>query len=76
MASVGTSAPFSLAEAERIAAADLLANHPRLFLAVFHHRTTRGEVMDFVERPFLVPIYKDKSDQIVVQKCSQIGMTD
>lgn len=54
----------------------MLAEWPRLWLAVFHHRTTRGGVCDFVSRSWLIDIYRDKSHAIVIKKASQIGISD
>ena len=55
---------------------DIMDEWPRLGMAQYHHRNTKGQVMSFEGRPWLVPIYMDNSDQIVIQKASQIGLSE
>jgi hypothetical protein len=49
---------------------------PRLWLAYCHHQTTRGKPLEWETRPWLIPIYKDDCDRIVIQKSSQIGISE
>lgn len=37
--------------------------------------TERGEPMSFVDRPYLIDIYKDFSEHVIVKKGAQIGLT-
>ena len=50
--------------------------HPRLFLALAHHRTTRNTPLDFVDRPWLHDIFLDNSPEIIIQKASQISISE
>ncbi len=49
---------------------------PRLYFAKAYHRTTRNEVLTFRDKPWLKAIYKDDAKTIVIQKCSQVGITE
>lgn len=71
-----TSKPLTASEADELAYHDIMANFPKFGLAAFHHRTTKGKVMEFNRRAWQVAIYKDTANRIVVQKPSQIGLTD
>ncbi|MFA7286907.1 MAG: phage terminase large subunit family protein [Patescibacteria group bacterium] len=51
-------------------------NYPRLFMAMMHHRTTKGDRMTFRDKPWLTAIYKDNSHDMVIIKCSQVHMTE
>jgi hypothetical protein len=50
--------------------------HPRLFMGMVHHRTTKGDRMKFRDKPWLTAIYKDQSHEMVIVKCSQVHMTE
>lgn len=51
--------------------------YPRLWLALYHHRESRrGDGLEFHNRPWIIPIYKDDARQIVVMKPSQIGVSE
>ena len=50
--------------------------YPRLFMAMMHHRTTKGKRMTFRDKPWLAAIYKDNSHYMVTIKCSQVHMTE
>ena len=52
------------------------AKWPKLFMAITHHRTTGGDAMIFVDKPWLEEIYKDDNDRMVIIKCSQVHMTE
>jgi len=39
-------------------------------------RTTRGGKLEFHNRPWMIPLYDDYADRIVIQKCSQVGISD
>lgn len=52
------------------------AKWPRLFMALTHHRTTKGEQMTFADKPWLSKIYKDNNSRMVIIKCSQVHMTE
>lgn len=54
----------------------VLVAEPRVAFALYHHRATDGSPLDFAERPWLVKLYRDHSDQIVVKKASQVGVTE
>lgn len=53
-----------------------MATAPAFGMAIFHSRTTRGAMLEFHNRPWLVDIYKDQADRKVISKCSQVGMSD
>ncbi len=67
---------FSLVQAREAALAIIEKRWPRLFLATIHHRSTRNTPLDFNNRLWLIPIYKDDHDKIVIQKSFQVGATD
>lgn len=50
--------------------------HPRLFMGMNHHHTTKGERMTFSDKAWLVDIYKDNNPNMVIMKCSQVHMTE
>jgi len=50
--------------------------YPRLFMAMKHHRTTKGEPLTFADKPWLTAIYKDNAYRMVIIKCSQVHMTE
>lgn len=49
---------------------------PRLFFAIAHHKTTKGEPLTFKDKPWLKAIYQDNANEMVVVKCSQVHMTE
>lgn len=49
---------------------------PRLFMALTHHRTTKGERLTFADKQWLETIYKDNNPRMVIIKCSQVHMTE
>ena len=49
---------------------------PVLHAALAYHRTTRGAAMTFADKPWLTPIYKDNAREMVLMKCSQVGITE
>jgi len=56
---------------------DVMADkHPRLFMGLVHHPTTKGKRMTFRDKPWLAAIYKDNSYNMVIIKCSQVHMTE
>lgn len=52
------------------------AKWPRLFMALTHHRTTKGERLTFADKKWLEVIYKDNNSRMVIIKCSQVHMTE
>jgi hypothetical protein len=52
------------------------AKWPRLFMALTHHRTTKGERLTFADKKWLETIYKDNNPRMVIIKCSQVHMTE
>lgn len=52
------------------------AKWPRLFMALTHHRTTKGERLTFADKKWLETIYKDNNSRMVIIKCSQVHMTE
>lgn len=59
------------------AALDKVADeYPRLFMGMAHHRTTSGDKMTFGDKPWLRAIYQDNSHNMVIIKCSQVGLTE
>jgi len=52
-------------------------NH-KLYLAICHHRSTRGKPLEFGKMKFLVPIYKalDNKRELCVQKSVQCGVSE
>lgn len=63
-------------EADDVAYQTIFAVTPRLWLALYKHRTTRDDVADFIRRRWLIDLYSDHSAQIVVKKASQVHITD
>lgn len=63
-------------QAEQFARADIWTDWPRLALAMFCHKNTRGEPMSFDRRPWQIGILKDNADDLTVMKCVQVGVTD
>lgn len=55
---------------------EIRARWPRLYFAMFHHRTTGGLPLSFRDRPWLTQIYKDNSELLTLMKCIQIGATE
>ena len=51
-------------------------NHPRLWLAKYFHQSTRKTPLYLHDREWLIPIYLDKSPQMIIQKASQISVTE
>lgn len=49
---------------------------PRLYTAIVHHRTTRGEHLTFKDKTWLRAIYKDNSPHIVLMKASQAYISE
>ena len=45
-------------------------------MALYHHQSTRKTSMEFHNRLWLIPIYQDHSPTIIVQKASQISITE
>jgi len=50
--------------------------NPRWFFGTKFHRTTKGEPLDFVSSPFLLPIYQDQCQELVIMKAMQVFMTE
>lgn len=48
----------------------------RLEFALVHHRNTRGGRMEFQERPYLIAIYRDRSQTRVFKKAVQCGISE
>ncbi len=48
----------------------------RLEFALLRHTTTRGEPMTFARRPYLLPIYLDRSRERVFRKSVQCGISE
>jgi hypothetical protein len=59
-------------------AADLREKNHKLYLAVCHHRSTRGRSMTFDNAHFLVPIYTalNTARELCVQKSVQCGVSE
>lgn len=54
-----------------------LYNHyPELFVAINHHKTHNNKRISFENRLYLKNLYLDKSDNIVVKKSTQCGITE
>lgn len=54
----------------------LASGQKNLAIAIYHHRNTKNEPLDFTDRHWLMDIYRDKSEWIVIPKASQIGVTE
>ncbi|MDD1749226.1 MAG: phage terminase large subunit family protein [Methanothrix sp.] len=63
-------------EALSLGLLQIKAKWPVLYTALRHHRTTRGEPLTFSDKPWLEAIYQDESREIVIRKCSQVGITE
>jgi len=53
-----------------------LERFPRLKYAIAHHRNIRGQPMQFHDKPYLVEIYKDDAQEIVLQSSVQTGKSE
>jgi hypothetical protein len=51
-------------------------NYHALYLAINHHRTHKNEHLTFLDFPFLIGIYKDKTSKRVIMKSTQSGITE
>ncbi|MDD4995738.1 MAG: phage terminase large subunit family protein [Patescibacteria group bacterium] len=49
---------------------------PELAIALFQHRSTRGEDMTLGDKPWLLDIYRDHSPLMVIIKSVQCGVTE
>jgi len=54
----------------------LRRNEHKLWLGLTHHVTTGNKRMSFHDRPWLVPIYTDRSKVIVIMKSVQCGISE
>jgi len=63
-------------QAQNSGLAQIQALWPRLYFALVYHRTTRDGRLTFKDKPWLKAIYKDKAKTIIIQKCSQVGITE
>ncbi len=45
-------------------------------MAVAHHRTAKNRELNWHNRPWLPDIYKERADQIVIPKASQLGISE
>src|SRR3990172_6402908 len=50
--------------------------YPALWIGTRHHRNTNNQPLDFSDKPYLLPIYQDKAEEIVIVKCVQAGITE
>lgn len=57
-------------------AQQMLRVNPTLYFAMSDHRTHRGKRLDFVHNPFIVRLYKDQHQDIVVMKSTQCGVSE
>jgi hypothetical protein len=70
---------YNLTEEQKLMSQPLAiieAKWPRLFMALTHHRTTKGERLTFADKQWLEAIYKDNNSRMVIIKCSQVHMTE
>lgn len=75
-ASQRSSETLTVSEAEKIAAREIYAISPKLWLATYHHVSARRQMMTFDDRFWQLSMLKDNSPEIVCQKCSQAGVTE
>lgn len=54
----------------------LRRDHPYLWAAFFKHRTHAGKRLIFKKNPFIRDIYCDRSENLVVKKSSQCGVSE
>jgi len=47
-----------------------------LYIAINHHKTHKNMHLTFVDLPYLIDIYKDKTDKQVLKKSTQSGITE
>jgi len=50
--------------------------YPALWIGTRHHRNTNNQPLDFSDKPYLLPIYQDKAEEIIIVKCVQAGITE
>lgn len=65
-----------LALAKLRAIEQTLDSFPRLKYAMMHHRNIRGEAMQFHDKPYLIEIYQDDAQEIVLQSSVQTGKSE
>lgn len=53
-----------------------LNQYPRLRYAIIHHRNIRNQKMSFHNKPYLLEIYKDEAQEIVLQSSVQTGKSE
>lgn len=53
-----------------------MENHPRLWLALNHHRTHNNKPITLDKHHYLVSIYTDNSDHICIMKSTQCGISE
>ena len=49
---------------------------PRFYFGSRYHRNLQNEPLDFDSSPFLKGIYQDQAEELAVQKCVQIGVSE
>ncbi len=54
----------------------LREKEPILWVAMRHHHTNKNKMMNFVDNPFLIDIFKDKNPYMVIMKSTQNGLTE
>ena len=63
-------------EAQNNALRIIKARWRSLYFAKTYHRTTKDEPLTFGDKDWLKAIYKDTNPRIIIQKCSQVGITE
>lgn len=53
-----------------------IKNNHRLEFALLYHRTNKGQRLSFKNRSYLYPIYQDQSQEIIIKKAVQMGITE
>jgi hypothetical protein len=66
----------TLADVQELGLQQIRAKWPTLYTALKYHRTTRGDALTFSDKKWLRKLYQDDAPQIVIRKCSQVGITE
>ena len=54
----------------------LIQREPKLYKAIYFHLNTRGEMLTFGDRPYMIELYRDKTKEIVIKKSVQCGVSE
>lgn len=65
-----------LSEQQKKSLKRLIEREPKIYKALYFHRNTRGEVLSFADRPYMIELYRDRSKEMVIKKSVQCGVSE